>query len=289
MPRPTNLPAWQLAALKPFGKVAGEGQWSPYLHSADGQTTVAYRTFLQPDPVRPYAFAAVVAVDLQATRLHFVLGTIEPVSSVPQPKRTGAIPNADLQPGVLLATFNGGFKARHGGYGAMADGIIALPPISGMATVAMYANGQVKIGLWGTDVQDTPDLVAWRQNGKMVIRKGIINPATAVTTDSWGLSLEWNAVTWRSAVGLSADGRTLYYVAGAQLDVANLAKVLAQAGAADAFQLDVNNFWVHFAAIHSSGSNLVAEPLFEAMKSEVDRYLKSYSRDFFYITTAPAQ
>ncbi len=158
IPLTTHLPAWQPSALTPFGTLAGEGNWSPYLYTADGQTAVAYRTFLQPDPLRPYSIAAIVAVDLQATRLHFVLGTVEPLPLVAQPTRTGTIPNADLQPGILLATFNGGFKARHGHYGAMADGVTALPPIAGLATVAIYANGQVKIGEWGTDIKASPDL-----------------------------------------------------------------------------------------------------------------------------------
>ncbi|MHB8628668.1 MAG: phosphodiester glycosidase family protein [Aggregatilineales bacterium] len=285
-PLPSRLLAWQLSSLTPLGKLAGEGRWSPYLYTADGQTTVAYRTFLQPDPLRPYSIPAIVAFDLQATRLHFVLGTVEPMSAMPQPARTGAIPPADLQPGVLLATFNGGFKARHGHYGAMADGLIALPAINGRATVAIYADGQVQIGEWGTDIKDSPDLVAWRQNGVMLIHNGQINPDTARTTVSWGLTIKGNAITWRSALGLSADKRTLYYVAGLQLDVATLTKVMAQAGAAEALQLDVNTFWVHFAAIRSDGSSLVAEPLLKAMKPQADRYLMSYSRDFFYVTTA---
>jgi hypothetical protein len=279
------LPAWQPAPLTPLGRLAGEGQWSPYLLAADGQTPVAYRTFLQPDPRRPYSIPAIVAFDLQATRLHFVLGSVEPRSTTPRPPGTGVIPAADLRPGVLLATFNGGFKARHGEYGAMAGGFVALPPINGLGTVAMYSDGRVKIGEWGKDIKATPDMVAWRQNGKMLVHNGKINPATALTTAGWGVTIKGEAVTWRSGLGLSADGRTLYYVAGLQLDVATLARVMAQAGAAEAFELDVNEFWVHFAAIRSNGSNLVAEPLLSAMKSQVDRYLKGFSRDFFYVTT----
>ncbi len=280
-----SLRAWSLSPLTPMGRLEGEGQWSPYLQAADGQI-VAYRTFLQPDPHRPYSIPAIVALDLQATRLHFVLGTVEPRSASPEPSRTGAIPAADLQAGKLLATFNGGFKARHGQYGAMADGVVALPPINGLATVAMYANGQVRIGEWGKDIQDSPELVAWRQNGEMLIRNGQINPDTAKTNEAWGLTIKGDTITWRSALGLSADGRTLYYVAGLQLDVATLTSVMAKAGAAEALQLDVNSFWVHFAAIRSEGSSLIAEPLFEAMKPQADRYLKSFSRDFFYITSA---
>jgi hypothetical protein len=80
----------------------------------------------------------------------------------------------------------------------------------------------------------------------------------------------------------------LYYVAGLQLDVATLTKAMAQAGAVEALQLVVNAFWVHFAAIRSNGSSLVAEPLLDAMKAQADRYLKRSSRDFFYVTALPA-
>ncbi len=282
---PKNLAAWPPAPLTPLGNLVGEGQWSPYLNAANGKTAVAYRTYLQSDPLRPYSFTAVVAFDLQATRLHFVLGSVEPIPESPQPSRTGLIPAADLKPGKLIATFNGGFKARHGQYGAMADGLIALPPIDGLATVAMYADGRVQIGEWGTDVQDSPNLVAWRQNGKMLIHNSQINPETARTDVSWGRTIKGDTITCRSALGLSADGRTLYYVVGLQLDAPTLAKVMMDAGTEEALELDVNDYWVHFAAVRKSGATLYVEPLLKAMNFQVDRYLKGWSRDFFYVTT----
>src|SRR5258707_4939639 len=116
---PKNLAAWPPAPLTPLGNLVGEGQWSPYLSAANGKMAVAYRTYLQSDPRRPYSFTAVVAFDLQRTRLHFVLGSFKPFPQSPQACRTGLIPAADLKPGKLIATFNGGFKARHGQYGAM--------------------------------------------------------------------------------------------------------------------------------------------------------------------------
>ncbi len=283
-PTASIVTAWQPAPVMPLGKLAGEGQWLPYLPAANGQI-VAYRTFLQPDPRRPYSIPAIVAFDLQAARLHFVLGTVEPLSQTPRPPGTGIIPAVDREPGVLLATFNGGFKARHGEYGAMAGGFTALPPINGLATVAIYADGRVKIGQWGKEIKEAPDLVAWRQNGEMLIHDGQINPDTAGAAVGWGRTIKGDTITWRSAIGLSADGRTLYYVAGLQLDVATLARVMARAGATEALQLDVNEFWVHFAAIRSNGATLVAEPLLDAMRPQADRYLKDSSRDFFYVTT----
>lgn len=170
----------------------------------------------------------------------------------------------------------------------MAGGLIALPAINGLATVGIYADGRVQIGEWNKDIKASPDLVAWRQNGEMLIYNGKINPDTARTTEAWGLTIKGDTITWRSALGLSADGRTLYYVAGSQLDVATLTKVMAQTGAAEALQLDANNFWVHFAAIRSDGTSLVAESLLKGM-TQAGRYLKSYNRDFFYVTTATRQ
>jgi Phosphodiester glycosidase len=283
----SNAPAWRPTALAPLGTLAGEGQWVPYLSTASNQA-VAFRTFLQPDPQRPYSVAAIVAFDLQATRLHFVLGSQEPVSFTTQGNdptvRTGTIPVIDLQPGLVLAAFNGGFKARHGYYGAMANGLTALPPIAGLGTVAIYKDGRVQIGEWGKDIKDSPDLVAWRQNGELLIHNEQVNPDTAQTTTDWGLTVRGAAVTWRSALGLSADGRTLYYVAGPQLDVATVTHVMAQLGVVQALQLDINSFWVNFAALHSQGSTLTADPLLKGMTQSADRYLKSNPRDFFYLT-----
>ncbi len=283
----SSTAVWPPSSLAPLGTLPDEGQWSPYLHSPDGQA-VAYRTVLLADPRRPYSTTTIVAFDLRATRLHFVLGTVEPLPATPEPARTGAIPPGDLRPGVLLSAFNGGFKARPGYYGAMADGIVALPAIHGLATVAIYTDGHVCIGEWGKDILDSPDLAAWRQNGALLIQAGQINPATTVTTDVWGLTKKGEAITWRSALGLSADARTLYYAAGQQLDVSMLTRTMAHTGAAAALQLDVNDGWVHFTAIRGTGASLTAVPLLPAMNWDVDRYLRHYDRDFFYVTAVTA-
>lgn len=273
-------PGVPLAALE---ALPGAGQWAPYLLGPSGQT-VAARTFIQPDPERQYAVVAIVAFNLTQSRLHFVLGTNEPYSEVPL-TRTGFIPPQDSLPGVLLATFNGGFKARHGHSGAMVDGVTVLPPRPGFATVAMYADGHVRIGSWGVTLTESRDILAWRQNGPLIIQDGQINPHTLdAAPQDWGYSLDGNTTVWRSGLGLSADGQTLYYVAGPHLTMPALATVLAATGAAQAMQLDINNFWVHFDAIQAAGDKLQAVPLVDGMNNGVGRYLEGYSRDFFYIT-----
>jgi hypothetical protein len=270
-----------------LGALDGEGQWSGYIRDA-GDQVVAYRTFLQPDAERPYAVVAVVALDLNATRLGFVLGSEEPASEV-KGERTGRIPEADFKPGRLLAVFNGGFKARHGKFGAMANGLVALPPRDGLGTVALYADGRIGIGAWGRDIRPNVPMLAWRQNGPLIVQAGVINPHTADNDPKdWGYTTVDNeTATWRSGLGLSEDGQKLYYAAGPKLTVEALAHALRAAGAYQAVQLDINNYWVHFDGIQAHGDGLQTLPLFESMGAENDRrYLQAYTRDYFYVTSA---
>jgi hypothetical protein len=277
-------PAWQAAPATPLGNLAGEGSWTPYIQDSSG-AVLAYRTFLQPDPQRPYAVVAVVAIDLTHTRLHYVLGSDEPYSP-DSPPRSGAIPPGDLVAGRLLATFNGGFKATHGHFGAMADGITALPPRNGLGTLAIYKDGSVRMGEWGTEIVPSADILAWRQNGPLVIHNGQINPR--IYNDSpkdWGYTVTDVSPTLRSGIALSADGKTLYYLVGSRLTMEALAKSMLAAGATNGMQLDINNFWVLFAAIHAEKGKLVPEPLLpDQMKEFLDRYLHPYTRDYFYVT-----
>jgi hypothetical protein len=287
-PPPTPTPeVWHPADLTPLGTLPGEGVWSPYIQEKDGRT-VAYRTFLQPDPARPFAVVAVVSFDLAHVRLHYVLGFEEPFSPN-GPKRSGAMPQADKVPGLLLAMFNGGFKATHGQFGAMSDGVVALPPRPGLGTLAIYKDGQVKLGIWGQDIQDSPDLQAWRQNGPLVVQDGQINPEIYNNSpQDWGYTVKDVSPTLRSGIGLSADGQTLYYFAGPSLSMEALAKSMLAAGAYRSLQLDINNYWVHFVAARDQGGKFLLEPLLpDLMKENIDRYLYPHGRDFFYVTAQP--
>jgi len=287
-PAPTQPPAWSLPPLSPLGSLAGEGEWSDYLTAASGQV-VARRTFLQPDPQRLYAVTAIVAFDLASVRLHYALGSSEPVSSAPvKIERTGKIPPEDFKPGILMAAFNGGFQARHGHFGVMVNGVTLIPPRDDFGTVALYDDGGVRLGQWGSEITSTSHLVAWRQNGPLIIHAGQINPHTADNAPrDWGYTVNGVTATWRSALGISADERTLYYGAGPSLTLSALAQALADAGAANAIQLDINEGWVHFDAFPfpADGSTLQPTPLLHVMKySDPRRYVDGFTRDFFYLT-----
>lgn len=283
-PTQTVTSPWQPATIYPLSLANGEGLWIPYIQDAQGNT-VAYRTFVQSDPGRPYTRVAIVAVDLTRTRLHYVLGVYEP--ALPDtPLRPGRIPEFDRAPNILLAVFNGGFQARHGQFGAMSDGIQALPPRDGLGTLVIYQNGEVDLGEWGIDLSLTPDMAAFRQNGPLVINKGEINPKIHDNSpQDWGYTVYDVSPTVRSGIGLSNDGNTLYFFCGPSLTMEALAKSMQAAGAYNAIQLDINFYWVLFVKITQSGAKLVAEPLLpQIMINDVDRYLHQSDRDFFYIT-----
>jgi hypothetical protein len=285
---PTATEPWNPPPMKGFTSMKDEGQWQPYIQDGTGQT-VAYRTRLFPDLKRLYyAEAIVVAFDLSAVRLNFALGKDEPKSSV-QVDRPGKIPDADLKLGHLLAAFNGGFLAQHGAFGAMSNGVMVLPAREGLGTVAMYDDGQVKIGAWGRDIITDTHLVSWRQNGPLLIDNGQINPQTTVGLPrDWGYSVNGETVVWRSALGISPDRRTLYYLAGPNLTLPILAKAMANTGAQFAMQMDINDYWVFFCTFYPNAkdpSHIETRELHLVMRyKNRDRYLLGYERDFFYVT-----
>lgn len=284
-PSPTRLPGgWVPAPIQSSGELQGAGVWTPYIIDSAGQV-IAYRAFIQPDRQRPYVVAAVVAFDLPRIQLHFVLGIDEPASPG-KPKRPGIIPLKDRVPGVLVAAFNGGFKAIHGHYGAMADGVVALPPRDGLGTVAIYRDGTLRIGVWGKDFRYSTDMESYRQNCPLIIQSGVIDPLVFTgSIADWGGNLDGATVTWRSGLGISQNGSTLYYLAGPYLSMPIMAQALLSAGSYQAMQLDINNYYVHFTAIRAVDQKLVAEALMpEFMRENVARYLGPFSRDFFYVT-----
>ena len=289
-PLPTATPSptpWQPAALSALGSLAGEGLWSPYILHPDAGEAVAYRTFLQPDAERPFAVVAVVAFDLTAVDLNFVLGSEEP--SLPDGARgNGRIPKADNVPGKLLAAFNGGFMATHGEYGAMSQGLEVLPPKAGLATVALGRDGHIYIGRWGEDISADGDWLAWRQNAHLVVENGTTTAETEINSLTyWSGSINGEVVTWRSGLGLSADGQTLFYFAGPSLNMPALGRAMVAAGVEQGMLLDINPYWVHFTTMHQDNDTLTAEPLLTDMEQHIDRFLRMYARDFFYITLAP--
>ena len=259
--------------------------WSPYVVAADG-TLLLERTLVTPDPGRPYVRTALVRIDLAHTQLHLVVGTMEPVSNIKQ-ARPGTIPAAVLRSNTLLAAFNGGFKAANGQYGMASNGIAWLAAQPGLATLALYRDGTVRLGVWGQDMQASADMVAFRQNCPLLLDHATLtSEAENPTTALWGATVGNKVATWRSGLGMSADGRFLIYAVGDGLTVTSLAEALRQGGADRAMQLDINSFWTRFVTFRQQANQMPqAQKLLDAMQGDRQQFVAPDSRDFFYVTS----
>ena len=265
--------------------------WKAYGPDVNGYPVMA-RALIKLDPQRSYTAVALVRIDLSKLQLHIMPGSIEPAhpSGIAQ-----AIPDLGMVPAVeqsqLVAAFNGGFKQVHGYYGMMVDGITLLPPQDGLATVALFQDGRVQIGAWGSDLNSTPDLIAFRQNCPPLIEAGKVNPDLYLDNRrAWGYTNN-SDITWRTGLGITQDGRYLIYAVGNGTSAATLAEALQQAGAYMAMQLDINQFYAHFYTYQPAdgpdtlqGFQLTGERLVDEMINNPHLYLSPYPRDFFYLT-----
>jgi hypothetical protein len=244
------------------------------------------------DPVRSFAGVALVRIDLSRLALHIMPGFIEPAhpsgigKAIPN---LGSIPQEDQE--KLVAAFNGGFKGVHGRYGMMVNGFTLLQPVEGLATIAYYQDGSVRIGTWGSDIFLTSDMVAFRQNCPPLIQAGQLNPALSTGTQKgWGFTNN-SDITWRTGLGITQDGRYLIYAVGNGTDVKFLAEALQDAGAYNAMQLDINQYYAHFVT-YTKGNDpatpaagqWIIKRLLDQMNNDLDLFLAPYPRDFFYLT-----
>ncbi|HLO28138.1 MAG TPA: phosphodiester glycosidase family protein [Anaerolineales bacterium] len=265
--------------------------WQAYGPSVNGVPVLA-RAMVLLDPRRSYAGVALVRMDLSKLELHMMPGYLEPAHPallaqvIPKP---GMIPSSDQN--YLVAAFNGGFKAIHGHYGMMVDGVTLLPPISNIATVAIYHDGHVQIGAWGKDIVPSSDIIAFRQNCPPLLEAGQLNPNLLLDNQqAWGYTAN-SDITWRTGLGITQDGLYLIYAVGNGTSAATLARALQSAGAYSAMQLDINQYYAHFdtyqpvkGSATSQGFQLAGEPLLDKMINDPRLYLTPSMRDFFYLS-----
>ena len=294
-PTPVPPPTW--STLKPMPllhitpvvspAIAGEGIWYPQEQAPAPYNYLPLdaKGFVRPDPSHPYAIVTMLQFDMRFINLHMVAGTSEPGGTLGH-NGSGVIPSADQQGNALLAAFNGGFKYADGQYGMMTNSVVYVPPQNGVATIAVTKEGKIILGAWGTDPRFTSanhDLLAWRQNASLLINNGVINPLTS-DGSAWGGTILNSAYTWRSGLGITANG-TLIYAAGDYLTALTLGQAMKAAGVVMAMQTDINPYWVRaFLYSRNSGSAYNIIKLNPAMQGSGTEYLYGNQRDFFYLT-----
>ena len=262
--------------------VAGEGVWHPEGRAVRGVPAV-YETFMRPDAVHTSVVIGVAWMDTKLLAAALYSGSTIPGGG----PWAQTAPVSSVAAHTLVAAFNAGFLMSNAEGGYYTQGRTVIPLRAGAASFVVTRDGAATVGQWGRDVTMSPDVVAVRQNLDLIVDGG--RPVTGLNandTTRWGFTLHNQVYVWRSGVGVTADG-ALVYVAGPDLNITDLAGVLARAGAVRAMELDINTDWVNFATYAPSSPSAPAAPangrdLLPTMAGAPDRYFESWwSRDFF--------
>ena len=288
-----QLPAFSPRDVPPMHtsfSAPGDGQWVPVVdprHSDEPPRM--YKTLLHPDRNRSWAAVSIVAADLRQVELHLMPGRHEPKATEQEAQnvaRPGLIP-ADHQ-SQLLAAFNGGFKLEHGHYGMRVDGLTFVRPRNGVCSIAMF-DDRLVIRTWEAIAESEKDMLWWRQTPPCMFEQGKLHPGLTVEKNTrWGATLDGDTVIRRSAIGASADGKTVYVGIGDSTTATAIAKAMHHAGAHDVAQLDVNWSYpkfVLFGPRDPGAQELIATALCKGFEFTEDDYVRKASpRDFFYLT-----
>ncbi len=275
---PNRAPAYRPASVKPLIKPAlhGEGVWQPAGRHAGRRPPVLLTTF-RSDPEYPRFVAGVAWIDSQRTHLEYVPGLAEPPEPLPH-RGSGEVPRSLRR--RLVATFNGGFPLETSNAGLIYRGKLKQTMVNGIATIVEYRDGRINIVRWHDGSGAPRNIWFAKQNLPPIIYKGRLNPNLSDGPE-WGETVNNAVRVWRSGLGIDSHGNLLYAAANYQT-VESLAKVLKEAGAVRALELDINEDWTSFISYRRPGATEPSNLLPEMFRSP-ERYLVPDERDFFAV------
>jgi hypothetical protein len=255
----------------------GEGVWHPTTDAYPGPSPVMVAEF-RPDPSYPRVVAYVAWIDARRAQLALYPGRYEPPSSAPR----GPMMVPYGQRWRLLATFNSGFTYGDGHGGFYTDGHLYTPLVDGKATLVAYRDGRIRIVAWRGGPRPAASVALARQNASLIVRDGRLAPNLFNgDQNEWGLTLGNAILVWRSAIGIDRHGNLIYGAADYRT-VGSLAKMMLEAGAVQAMELDINAEWPTFNYYHRRGGQ--APVLFVPnYQQSPERYLVPDDRDFFAV------
>jgi len=272
---------------------AGEGHWVPFATdlmpaALSGGSAPLMRTFVRPDPERPYVRAELVAIDTTRLDLGLRAGYEDPRPRT-GPPGSGHVPDDPRVYSRIVATFNGAFKTTHGAYGMKAEDRVLVPPVAGAATLRIDSSGAVGLGTYRPEqgptvaAQRLDEAPAYRQNLDLLLQGDQLLPTGRV---DWGDHLVGSTVVAeRSGLCVRTDGH-LVYVWSQETTARTLARAMHMAGCVRGMHLDMNPGHSTFAA-HRIESfqplRTTGRLLSPAMHAKATRYVRWSPKDFFYL------
>jgi hypothetical protein len=267
-----GLPAPVSVAATPA--LPGEGRWR-VLATLHGHPALAV-AYERPDSTHTSYTSLVAWINPLELRAVWHPGATEPGGS--------HWPTKDVLAGndrhQLVAAFNSAFRLKDSRGGFYAGGHTLKSLRAGAASLVLDKQGRISVGAWGTDVTMTPDVATVRQNLSLLVDGGQLVPGISTNTGNrWGATIGNRYYVWRSGIGVTATGATVY-VAGDRLSALTLAELLQRAGAVRAMELDINPDWTSFIEYRSPQGRTIEHNALPDMKRPPSRYDTTSSRDF---------
>jgi hypothetical protein len=268
----------------------GEGQWvahqPEWMHKIPGAPSPFYKTFVRPDPLRPYSKIIFVAMDTRQLDFDMEAGVDDPKPTVGSFHGTGRIPRELKVAKRAVAAWNGGFKTEHGHYGMMLKKRVLLPPVPSGATAVVTDDGKFGMGAWQPSRDIPVDILSYRQNMDPLVEDGLLNPRGRT---SWGAVLPGQPKlvgqqTERSGLCITKARHTLY-VWGDDVGADALGKAMQLAGCDFGMHLDMNPYHTGFVFMSFDDAQLKngkSETLTPLMAISNRRYIDYNPKDFFY-------
>jgi hypothetical protein len=269
----------------------GDGRWTPLGDTAlgeraAGEPRAVVRAVVHPHPDSRFITVTIAAMDLERLSVHLRPGTEDLAwAKVPPGESAGLVPAGDRD--ALVLVMNGGFQPKHGRWGLAANGVVVTQPRKEGCTIAMYDNASVRIAPWPALADSATEMTSYRQTPPCILDGGAVHPALLKGLDkAWAGHTADLTTRRRSAVGIDASGRILFYAIGEEATPRWLAEALRIAGATSAAQLDINWYWTRFLLFGTEGGALhVTSTLIPKMEHLRTEYVeRASSRDFFYVT-----
>jgi hypothetical protein len=236
-------------------------------------------------------------------------GTREPKTATGE-TGPGQVPRDADTLANFVGAFNGGFQATHGEFGMMVDSVVYLPPKPFAATVARMRNGSTAFGTWPNDETIPDQVISFRQNLTPLFMDDKVNPYQR----SWwgGVPPGWEDATRtvRTGICLTKEGFVGYFY-GSSIDATHLATAMQSTRCQYGLQLDMNPGHTGF-EFYRVGKKGALPELGRKLESQWEargdvlgnteweflgrrmirymnlmhfpRYIRTQSRDFFYLT-----